>query len=156
MFQSRSMLATAVGGGFEDLTELADGGVSKEFGAFPVGDVVIVEDDAFVRGKDKDVEPGIEALGVVLDTPLFACPHDFAVEVVRDRYREMGKISHNVLLPSRSEGVDLATMADLFICVGDEPVSVNAENAFGDLGQQPGKALVPNVFLASAMAGSQC
>ena len=145
-----------VSGGFEHLAKLAGRGISKELGSFSIGDVVIVEGDTFVRGINRDIEPGIDALGVVLDTPLFPGPHGFAVEVF-----EIGTVDVGIYLPYCSSsfqvgGSDVATMAGLFICEGDVPISVNADNAFSDLGQQPGKALVPDVFLASAMADSLC
>ena len=54
-FQSRSDAGDGVSGGLEDLTELADGGVTKELGALTVGDVVKVEGDALVGGVNDDV-----------------------------------------------------------------------------------------------------
>ena len=55
----------SVVGGFEDLAELAGGGVAKELGAFAVGDVAGEDDDAvFVRASG-DFEPDVERLRVV-------------------------------------------------------------------------------------------
>src|ERR1700692_1547638 len=54
-----------VGGGFEDLTELADRGVPKEFGALPVCDVAGKDDDAIFIWASGYFEPDVERFGVV-------------------------------------------------------------------------------------------
>ena len=54
-----------VGGGFEDLFELARGCVAAGFGLFSGGDVVGEDDDAVFVGTRRDFEPDIEWFGVV-------------------------------------------------------------------------------------------
>src|SRR5207302_11152507 len=52
-------------GGFENLSELADGGVSKELGTLPVSDVAGDDDDAIFVGASRHFEPDVERLRVV-------------------------------------------------------------------------------------------
>ena len=54
-----------VGGGLEDLTELADGGVTKELGAFAVGDVAGKDNDAIFIWASGHLEPDVERFRVV-------------------------------------------------------------------------------------------
>jgi len=135
---------------------LANGGVTKELGAFTVGDVVIEEGDALVGGVDGDVEPGIDAFGVVLDVGLLAGPHDVAIELLQLSADEVW-----VDVPVRSGatnvgGSDPAAVACFLVREGDHPVSIDADDSFSDLDEEPCKALVPCVFLAPAMAASSC
>ena len=137
-----------VGCGFEDLPELADRGVAKELGAFAVGDVVIIEGYSFVGRVDRDVDPGIDALGVILHVGLLAGAHDVAVEMFKFRTDEV-----RVDLPIRPAVDDLgrsnsAAAARLLLREGDNPVSIDAYDPCGDLGQEAGKALVPHILLA--------
>ena len=53
-----------VGGGFENLMELADRGVAQGLGPFAVGDVLIVEGDALVGGADVNIDPGVDGFAV--------------------------------------------------------------------------------------------
>jgi hypothetical protein len=145
-----------VGGGLEDLAELADGGVAKEFGAFSVGNVVIVEGNAFVGWVDGDVKPGVDAFGVVLDVAFFACRHDVAIELLEISAEEVW-----VNLPVRPLAVyvgwsDATAETCFLVGKGYLPVSIDADDSFRDLSKKAGEALVSDVVLAPAGATSLC
>lgn len=142
-------------GGLEDLAELSDGGVAKELCAFTIGDVVVEEGDAFIARIDRDIEPTVDAFGVVLDAGLLGGAHDAAIDLL-----EVGADEMWIDLPKRSMANigwgDPAAMARLLVRKGDDPVAIDADDPFGDLTEQAGEALMEQIFIAPAMAGRGC
>jgi hypothetical protein len=51
---------------------------------------------------------------------------------------------------------DLATVACFLIRKGDEPVSIDADDSFGDLVQEMSQTLIPYIVIPATMTASIC
>jgi hypothetical protein len=127
--------------------KLSDGGVAERFGALAVGDVAVVERDAFVGGDDMDINPYVERRVEVFDALGDAGLHDVPVRALK-----IGADGFWKELPM-GFGVDVGglepTDASGFgVGVRDGPVGVTAEDRFWELRNKTRQVVVLGIALA--------
>ena len=114
-----------VGGCVEDLLQLADSDVAEQFGVFAVGDIAVIEGNAFVSGEYVDVDPDAERRIEVLDVLRDATLHDAAIGVL-----DLGTDSVWKELPMGSVadvgGKNAADPDGFGVRVGNDPVAIEA------------------------------
>ena len=130
-----------IGRGVEDLAELADGVVAKVFGMFASGDVAVVEGDAVVGRKDVNVKPGVHAFGEVLASLRDAGVHGLVEEAFEFGAKGVGE-ELPVSLAVDIDGLDAANSDGFGVGVGDDPLSVEAKDGFGNLRDETREGII--------------